>query len=295
MIDATVLGASWRRVYTEEFCAPASVARGWIKEEGTTVPTSIRRACLAALAMAAGIVAAENPFVGAWKLNPAKSKFTGETVKFERTASGAIQFSGGGLTYTFKVDGREYPAPLGSTAAWKQLDERTWEVVDRLHGKVISTDTIKLSPDGKTRTVISKGTKPNGETFQDTAVYERVSGESGLLGTWRSTQVKISSPSAVQIAAHGENGLTVTVPAYEYTCNAKFDGKDYAPTGPTVPAGLTLTLKRTGERTMEIVEKDKGKPLGTSKFTVSADGKTLTEVYTPAAVNEPVTAVYERQ
>jgi hypothetical protein len=46
---------------------------------------------------------------------------------------------------------------------------------------------------------------------------------------------------------------------------------------------------------MEMVQKDKGKPLGTSKYTVSTDRKTLTEVYTPAAVNEPVAAVYERQ
>lgn len=259
------------------------------------MPTSIRRACLAALVMAAGIVAAENPFVGTWKLNPARSKFTGETVKFEHTASGAIQLSAGGLTYTFKPDGREYPAPLGYTAAWRQLDERTWEVVNRLNGEVISTETIKLSPDGKTRTEISKGTKPNGESFQDTAVYERIAGESGLLGTWRSTEVKISSPSVMQFAPYGGDGLTLTMVDYKAVCNAKLDGKDYPATGPAVPPGLTLAIKRTGERTMEMVGKDKGKPLGTSKYTVSADGKTLTEVYTPAAVNEPVTAVYERQ
>lgn len=259
------------------------------------MPTSIRRACLAALALAAGIVAAENPFVGTWKLNPAKSKFTGDTVKYERTASGAIQVSSEGLTYTFKPDGREYPAPLGYTAAWKQLDERTWEVVTRLSGKVLGTDTIKVSADGKTRTVISKGTKPNGENFQDTAVYERIAGESGLLGTWRSTEVKISSPMVLGFAPYGPDGLTLTIVDYKVVCNAKLDGKDYPATGPTVPPGLTLALKRTGERTMEMVEKDKGKTLGTSKFAVSADGKTLTEVYTPAAVNEPVTAVYDRQ
>ena len=42
----------------------------------------IATAYLVVLLLATGLAAAENPFAGTWKLNPAKSKFTGDTMKF---------------------------------------------------------------------------------------------------------------------------------------------------------------------------------------------------------------------
>jgi hypothetical protein len=251
--------------------------------------------CVLVFALAGGLTAAENPFAGTWKLNPAKSKFTGDTMKFEKTPSGAISWSGSGLTYTFNLDGKEYTGPLGEAVVWKQIDDHTWEATSKRKGILLSTDAWKLSPDGKTLTVVSKGTKPNGETFQDTVVYERISGEKGLLGGWRDKEVKISSPDTLTIKASGEDGLVFTAEAYKSRCEAKFDGKDYPITGPTVPEGLTVALKRTGPRSYEEVAKQKGKPLLKSTYTVSPDGRTLTQVSAPIGVNEPYTAVYERQ
>ncbi len=252
-------------------------------------------ACLIALTIATGLAAAENPFAGTWKLNPARSKFTGDTMKFERTSSGEIHWSGAGLTYTFKVDGKEYPGPFGDLVAWKQINDHSWETTYKMKETLISTDTSKLSPDGKTMTIISKGTKPNGESFENTSVYERTSGDSGLFGTWKSKEVKINSPGAMKFTPSGDDGIIWELVDIKATCNAKFDGKDYPATGPTVPAGLTLALKRMGPRSFEFTEKQSGKPLFTGKFTVSEDGHTLTDVGRPVAVNEPVTAVYERQ
>jgi hypothetical protein len=251
--------------------------------------------CALVFAFAGGLAAAENPFAGTWKLNPAKSKFTGDTMKYEKTPSGAISWSGSGFTYTFNVDGKEYTAPLGGAVVWKQIDDHTWETTYKRKGILLSTDTSRLSPDGKTLTVVSKGTKPNGDTFQDTTVYERTSGEKGLLGGWRDKEVKISSPGTFTIKPSGEDGLVFTSEAYKSRCEAKFDGKDYPCTGPTVPAGFAVTLKRTGPRSFEEVDKQKGKPLFKSTTTVSPDGRTLTEVGAPVGVNEPYTAVYERQ
>ena len=255
----------------------------------------ITTACLIVLLLATGLAAAENPFAGTWKLNPAKSKFTGDTMKFERTSSGEIHWSGAGLAYTFKIDGKEYPGPVGDLVAWKQVDDHTWETTYKLKGTLISTDTSKLSSDGKTITIISRGTKPNGESFENTTVYERTAGESSLFGTWKSKEVKVDSPGVLKFAPSGENGIILELVDIKATCDAKFDGKDYACTGPTVPPGLTLALKRMGPRSFEFTEKLSGKPLFTGKFTVSEDGGTLTDVGRPAAVNEPITAVYERQ
>lgn len=251
--------------------------------------------CLVALLMATGLAAAENPLAGTWKLNPAKSKFTGDTMKFERTSSGEIHWSGAGLAYTFKIDGKEYPGPVGGLLAWKQVDDHTWETTYKLKGTLTNTDTSKVSSDGKTMTITSRGTKPNGESFEDTSVYTRMSGDSGLFGTWKSKEVKISSPGAMKFTPSGDDGMVWEIVDFKGTCNAKFDGKDYPCTGPTVPAGFTMALKRTGPRSFEWTDKQNGKPLFRGTYTVSPDGRTLTDVARPVAVNEPYTAVYERQ
>jgi hypothetical protein len=247
------------------------------------------------LLIATGGAAAKNPFAGTWKLNPAKSKFTGDTMKFERTSSGEIHWSGSGLAYTFKIDGKEYPGPFGDVVAWKQVDDHSWDATYKLKGTLISTDTSKLSSDGKTMTITSRGTRPNGESFEDTSVYERTSGENGLLGTWKSKEVKISSPETMKFTPSGDDGVAWEIVDIMATCIAKFDGKDYPCTGPTVPAGFTMALKRTGPRSFKWTDKRSGKSLFEGTFTVSQDGRTLTDVGRPAAVNEPITAVYERQ
>jgi hypothetical protein len=247
------------------------------------------------LAFASGLAAAENPFAGTWKLNPAKSKLTGDTMKYEKTASGAIRNSASGVSYTFNVDGKEYTGPFGEAIVWKQIDDSTWQTTYTQKGILLSTDTTKLSPDGKTMTVVSKGTKPSGETFQDTTVYERISGEKGLLGGWRDKQVKVSSPGTYVLTPSRKDGLLFKSLGYNSTCDAQFDGKDYPVTGPTVGEGVTLALKHIGPRSFKLLMKNKGKPFVRETYTVSQDGRTLTVAGSAVAVNEPYTAVFERQ
>ena len=81
---------------------------------------AITSICLfALLGAAATLVAADNPFAGTWKLNQAKSHMTGDTMKFADAGSGSIRMTAGGLSYTFKIDGKAYPTPYGYTVAWK--------------------------------------------------------------------------------------------------------------------------------------------------------------------------------
>lgn len=256
---------------------------------------SVATVCLFALLGAAGSVAAENPFAGTWKLNPAKSHLTGDTMEFADAGSGAIRGTVGGVSYTFKTDGKPSLIGGGYTVAWKPLDANTWEVTNKKDERVASVDTYKLSPDGKTINIESKGTKPNGESFNDTYVYERIAGQSGLLGTWKSTEVKSSFGALLEIKASGTDGLALSIPDFQITCNAKFDGKDYPATGPTIADAITLALTRTGPRSFKTLMKGNGTPLATDTYTVSADGKIMKSVSTPVGANESQTAIYERQ
>lgn len=241
------------------------------------------------------LMAADNPFVGTWKLDTAKSNFTGETMKLEPTGSNMVRYSSGGESYEFRTDGKQYPGLFGRIVSVKKVDPKTWERTTTFKGKVLSRTTLQLSPDGNTLTETATGTRPDGSSFKETEVYQRAGEGSGMLGTWKSKGVQESSSEILEFAPNGTDGIAFNIPQIKGKCLLKFNGKDYPAVGPTVPAGLTLAMTKTNDHTLEMTEKIKGKPIFKGTYTVSDDGKTLTSTGSPVAVNEQTTAVYDRQ
>jgi len=239
--------------------------------------------------------AGELPYAGRWKLNIAKSDFGESTATVAKVGSDEMQFTIAGQSYKFRVDGKDYPSIMGRTSAWKQIDANTWETLIKQDGTLITTDTTRLSADGKTMTVHSKGPKPVGGTFEQTTVYERVSGGPGLEGKWKTKNVQSSAPTVLELTPSGSDGLMIKIPDFKISSDVKFDGKDYPATGPGLPPGLTLAIQKTGPRSFDLTEKQNGKPLFVLSFAVSADGKTLTETGGPVGVDEKFKAVYDRQ
>jgi hypothetical protein len=164
-----------------------------------------------------------------------------------------------------------------------------------LNGTVLTTDTLTLSADGKTLTVNSKGKKPNGEMIDDTVVAARVSGGPGLAGTWKTKNIKSAAPSVLELASSGPDGLVFKIVDMDLTCNGKFDGKDHPCTGPTLAPGWTASFVNAGPRALDMTVKNNGKVLFKLSYSVSADGKTLTENGTATGPNEKTKVVYDRQ
>jgi len=250
---------------------------------------------LAVLAAAVSLAAADLPWVGQWKINVAKSNYGEFTMTYTAVGPDEMQWTADGMTMKFKMDGKDYPDPVGGTSAWKQMDASSWETVNKLKDKVTSTEVSRLSADGKTLTVVSKGTRPSGKAFENEYVMIRASGGPGLPGKWKTSKVSYSGPSLVEIAAYETDGLTWRNVDYGSTWSAKFDGKDNPVKGPTVPDGFTIALKKTGPSSFDYVEKHKGKELYKGTRTVSADGKTITVVETAVGTNEKITSIYDRQ
>jgi hypothetical protein len=132
---------------------------------------------------------AENPNLGTWKLNEAKSKFgpaaaKNNTVVFE-AAGDEIKITTEGVDgqgnpmhrqWKGKFDGKDYPLsgdPNSGTRAYKVINDRIMEGIDKRDGKVTTTARIVLSADGKTRTVTVKGTNAAGKPVHSKAVYEK--------------------------------------------------------------------------------------------------------------------------
>ena len=74
---------------------------------------------------AAGTAAAQNPFVGTWKLNQEKSQLAGDTMKFGPAAGDAIELTAGGITYSFRMDGKPYALP-SRQCSHLERDQRRW-------------------------------------------------------------------------------------------------------------------------------------------------------------------------
>jgi hypothetical protein len=241
------------------------------------------------------VASAQSAFVGTWKLNQAKSHLTGDTVTYSSTAEGTMKETTAVGSYTFKTDGRPYTTPFDSTVTWKQTGPSTWTTEDRQKDVLLATEIISVSADGKTMTVISMGTNPDGTDFHDTEVYTRTAGTSGLMGTWKSEKIKSSTSEVMEFAANGSDGIAWILPEIKARLDLTFDGKDVAPVGPTVPEGLTISATKNGAKSFNFVEKMNGKALVQGTLSVSPDGKTLTNVSSAMKEQNKRTAVYDKQ
>jgi hypothetical protein len=149
---------------------------------------------LAVLVMGAvSMSAADNPFMGTWKLNEAKSKIGAgapkvTTVVYEISGDN-IKITGEGTfsdgkplhdEWTGKMDGKEYPVANsgadGSGAemrSYTKVNDRTLKFTNKRGGKVITTGTVKLAADGKSRTVTRTDTDEKGKKANSTQVYDK--------------------------------------------------------------------------------------------------------------------------
>ncbi|MGE5278536.1 MAG: hypothetical protein ACM3SU_16210 [Acidobacteriota bacterium] len=150
------------------------------------------RTTLAALAVFfAGIALcfAEDPNMGTWKLNEAKSKFApgatkNPTVVYE-AAGDSVKVIVDGVNkdgkavhseWTGKYDGKEYPVtgdPTSDTRSYKKIDDHTLALTGMKGGKVTLTGRIVVSADGKSRTVKTTVTDASGKKISNTAVYDK--------------------------------------------------------------------------------------------------------------------------
>ena len=146
----------------------------------------------AVLAVSTALRAADDPFVGTWKLNLAKSKYnpgpppkSGSNI-FEPAPGGlkliVRNVDTGGKPTSFErvelYDAKTHPAHgegrIGPDAiSAKRVDPYTIEVTSYKNGKVITHTTRKVSQDGKTMTSTSKGTDAKGQPLDELRFFEK--------------------------------------------------------------------------------------------------------------------------
>jgi hypothetical protein len=141
--------------------------------------------CLAA----AGLSFAQNPNMGTWKLNEAKSKIPAGMMKNTTVtyaaAGDSVKVTTDGVTgdgkplhteWTGMFDGKDYPLtgdPTADTRAYTKVDDHTLSLTNKKDGKPAVSGKIVVSADGKTRTLTATGMTASGKKVSETAVYDK--------------------------------------------------------------------------------------------------------------------------
>ncbi len=143
-----------------------------------------------ALLLASAVVcSAQNPQMGTWKLNEAKSKFSpgapkNHTVVYE-AAGDMIKVTIDGTDadgnathseWTGKFDGKYYAVSGDATSdmrSARRINSRTLAITAKKGAKVVLTGRVTVSADGKHRTVTTSGVNAKGKRVSVTTVYDK--------------------------------------------------------------------------------------------------------------------------
>ena len=144
---------------------------------------------LAVLFGGATVCLADNPHMGTWKLNEAKSKFgkgaTKNTTVVYEAAGDSIKVTVDGVDgdgnaihseWTGKFDGKFYPLtgdPTGDMRSYRKINNRTLMLTGKKGKKVTVSGRMVVAPNGKTRTVTTTGVNSKGKRVTTRAVYDK--------------------------------------------------------------------------------------------------------------------------
>src|SRR5437764_4584641 len=134
-------------------------------------------------------LAADDAFMGTWKLNEAKSKvpagaYKNTTVVYAQSGDeltitvDGVDPSGKAVhhVWTGKMDGKDYGAKgsdMHDTRAYTKVDAHTLTYTVKKDGKNVGNGKVVVSADGKTRTVTETDTGADGKTVSATSVYDK--------------------------------------------------------------------------------------------------------------------------
>jgi hypothetical protein len=141
--------------------------------------------------------AADDPFVGDWKLNPSRSKLT-DVMKVESLGANKYTFNFGSGPETIVLDGTDQPGHYGSTLS-VGVEGDTWKVVRKRDGRTIVSAVWSLSKDGSALTDHFTSFSANGSPNSLGYVYQRKSAGTGFVGEWVSTTETMNSVVTLQV------------------------------------------------------------------------------------------------
>jgi hypothetical protein len=239
---------------------------------------------LSAALVLPGLVLAQSALVGTWKADLNNLQLPTKPDRY-LLAKGVYHCETCVPKVVVKADGQDHKVsghPYYDTVSIKVVDDQTVEETDKKAGKTVTTQSMKVAADGSTLTFeFSDSSASNGAPVVGKGESARVAkgpaGSHAISGSWHTT--KISNVS--------DNGLFVTYALDGSTLKmsnkigqsyaAPVDGTDVPYVGD--PGVSSVSIKRIDDMTIEESDKRQGKVIWIGRWTVSADGKSMTTAW----------------
>ena len=240
----------------------------------------------------------QSPFDGTWKTNMAESKLSQKPYVFS-VNNGMYDCESCVPKINIKADGTDQ-AVTGqpyNTVSLKVVDANSIHAVTKKAGKPINDSTRTLSADGKTLTVAGTNYPPDGsQPYKYEVKYMRVAkgpaGSNATSGSWRIESINEDTAGLTSTWKVSGDEVSMSTPTGE-SWMAKFGGGESPVKG--VYANETVSVKKIGERAIEVTYKRDGKLYSVEKATVSPDGKKITNVVDNKQTGRISTYIDEKQ
>jgi hypothetical protein len=200
--------------------------------------------------------------------------------------------------FTIKADGKDQPTPVHNTRdhmTVKVVSPTKVEYTQKVGGKVIGTSTDTVSADGNRLTTTYKDFS-GATAVEGTSTAKRVgpapAGAHAASGAWMQDSVpEVTESARIVVVESTNNGMKWT--SNGFVTDAKFDGKQYAVKND--PSKTLVALKKINDRQFEERGTSEGKVQYVAMWTVSADGKTLTQASEDLPHGTKFSGVWEKQ
>jgi hypothetical protein len=250
-------------------------------------------ACAFTFALATTSAFAASTWDGTWKLDRAKSHFTGASYTYSKSADGMWHMKNGPITIDFAPDGKPYPMfDADHTLMATQTDAHTMKTVSQFKGKTTSTSVDTLSADGNTISDVTTGTHEDGSPYTSTETDTRSGAGEGFLGTWTSAKQSDSTPST-NVISTADGTATFTDPTTQFTLTVKLDGTPATAVAPQMTQGVTFSYKKTSANRLDYSVMLKGNKIVEGYMELAKNGKSYQDVsWLIGKEAEKTTAVY---
>lgn len=180
-----------------------------------------------------------------------------------------------------RADGRDQKImgePFYDTVSLKVVDDWTTVETDKRNGRTVGTSKMTVSADGNSATVEwTESCNANGDVVTGQLILSRATkgprGSHAVSGSWQIVKRLNLSKNALVITLKLEGDTFSFADPTGQSFSAMLDGTETAFNG---DIGHTMaSVKRIGENTIEVTNRNDGKVVELWRFTPSADGKAM--------------------
>lgn len=227
------------------------------------------------------LAVAQSPFDGTWKIDLNESQPPTKPNVY-LLQHGTYHCTTCDPPLEIKADGRDQKItgePCYDTVSVKVVDDRTTEETDKRNGKTVGTSRMTVSSDRSTATIDwTESCSANGDVVAGKDIMSRVArgpdGSHAISGSWRMSKRVNRSDNALVITLKLDRDTFSFADPTGQGYAAKLDGTETPFEGDL--SHTVVSVKRIAENTIEETNKHDGKIDEINRFTISADGKTLT-------------------